>query len=90
MQKYLDDANDEIAVLKKVVRHNSGGGVSHVKVKEPKSYDGTKSMKTLCNFLWDMEQYLEHLGLFDDETRVKVAAQFLMKDVVEKADGSDF
>jgi len=27
-----------------------------------------------------MEQYLERLGLSDDETRVKVAAQFLMKD----------
>jgi len=51
-----------------------------VKVKEPESYDGTRSAKTLGNFLWDMEQYLERLGLSDDETKVKVAAQFLTKD----------
>lgn len=80
LQKTLDEAKDEITVLKKVMRHNSGGGVSHVKVKEPESYDGTRSAKTLGNFLWDMEQYLEHLGLPDEETKVKVAAQFLMKD----------
>ena len=59
LRKSLDEAKDEIMVLKKVVRHNSGGGVPHVKVKEPESYDGTRSEKTLGNFLWDMEQYLE-------------------------------
>lgn len=80
LQKYLDEANDEIMVLKKVMRHTSGGGVSHVKIKEPESYDGTRSAKTLGNFLWDMEQYLEHLGISDDKTKVKVATQFLTKD----------
>ena len=35
LRKSLDEARDEIAVLKKVVRHNSSGGVPHVKVKEP-------------------------------------------------------
>jgi len=55
LQKSLIEARDEIAVFKKVVRHNSGGGVSHVKVKEPESYDHTRSVKTLGNFLWDME-----------------------------------
>ena len=67
-------------MLKRAVRHNSGGGVPHVKVKEPESYDGTRSAKTLGNFLWDMEQYLERLGLSDEETKVKVVAQFLTKD----------
>jgi len=80
LKKSLDEARDEITVLKKVVRHNSGGGVPHVKVKELESYDGTRSAKTLGNFLWDMEQYLECLGLSDDEMKVKVAAQFLTKD----------
>jgi len=80
LKKSLDEARDEITVLKKSMRHNSGGGVPHVKVKEPESYDGTRSAKTLGNFLWDMEQYLEGLGLSDDETKVKVVAQFLIKD----------
>jgi len=62
------------------MRHNSGGGVPHVKFKEPKYYDGIRNEKTPGNFLWDMEQYLEWLGLSDDETQVKVAAHFLMKD----------
>jgi len=51
-----------------------------VEVKEPEYYDGTRSAKTLGNFLWDMEKYLERLGLSDDETKVKVVAQFLTKD----------
>lgn len=54
--------------------------MAHVKVKKPDSYDGTRSEKILGNFLWDMEQYLEHLGMFDEETKVKVATQFLKKD----------
>ena len=49
-------------------------------VKERKPYDGTRSAKALGNILWDMEQYLEQLGLFDDEMKVKMAAQFLKKD----------
>jgi len=80
LKKYLNEARDEIMVLKKAVRHNLGRGVPHVKVKEPESYDGTRSAKTLGNFIWDMEQYLERLGLSDDETKVKVAPQFLTKD----------
>jgi len=67
-------------VLKKAMRHNAGGGVSHVKVEEPEPYDGTRNAKTLGNFLWDMEQYLECLGLPEEETKVKMATQFLMKD----------
>ena len=58
LRKSLDEARDEIVVLKKAVGHNSGGGVPHVKVKELESYDSTRSAKTLGNFLWDMEQYL--------------------------------
>jgi len=80
LNKSLDEAKDEIAVLKEAVRHGLGGGVPHVKVKESESFDGTRSAKTLGNFLWDMEQYLEQLGLSDDEARVKVAAPFLTKD----------
>eukprot|EP00253_Pinus_taeda_P033550 PITA_33550 len=80
LKKSLDQAKDETAVLKNVVRHGSGGGVSHVKVKEPEPFDGIRSAKTLGNFFWDMEQYLERLGLSDDETMVKVAAPFLTKD----------
>lgn len=79
LQKSLDEARDEIAVSKKVVRHYSGGGVPHVKVKEPKSYDGTRNANILGNVLWDMEKYLECLGLSNDETKVKVVAQFLTK-----------
>eukprot|EP00253_Pinus_taeda_P030661 PITA_30661 len=78
--KALDEAKDEIAVLKRAVRHKSGVGVPHVKVKELESYDGTRSAKILGNFLWDMEQYLERLSLPDGEAQFKVAAQFLTND----------
>eukprot|EP00253_Pinus_taeda_P018057 PITA_18057 len=78
--KALEEAQDEIAVLKRAVRHNSGGGVPHVKVKEPESYDGARSAKVLGNFLWDMEQYLERLNLPKGKAQVKVAAQFLTND----------
>lgn len=74
LQKDLEDAHKEIVVLKNVVGHNSSGGVAHVKVKEPDSYDGTRSEKTLGNFLLDMEQYLERLGMSDEKTKVNVLA----------------
>lgn len=50
LQKFLNDANDEIVVTKKAMRHNLGGGVSHVKVKDLESYDDTRSTKTLVTF----------------------------------------
>eukprot|EP00253_Pinus_taeda_P027727 PITA_27727 len=78
--KALEEAQDEITVLNRAVRHNSCGGVPHVKVKEPESYDGARSAKFLGNFLWDMEQYLEWLNLPKWEAQVKVAAQFLTND----------
>jgi len=80
LKKTLEDTKNELAVVKKAVGHNSGRGVPHMKVKEPESYDGTRKAKTLGNFLWDIEQYLERLNLVDGETQVKVATQFLTKD----------
>lgn len=80
LQIDLEDAQNEITILKKVVGHNLGGREAHVKVKEPDSYDGTRSAKTHGNFLWDMEQYLERLGMSNEETKVKVAAKFFTKD----------
>lgn len=74
LQKYLGDARNEIVVLKKAIGQNSSGGVAHVKVKVPDSYDGTRSAKNIGNFLWDMEQYLEHLGMSEEEAKVKVVA----------------
>ena len=73
LKKTLEDTRNELAVVKKVVGHNSGGGVPHKKIKEPESYDGTRKEKTLGNFLWDMEKYLEQLNLVDGETQVNVA-----------------
>lgn len=80
LQKELDNARNEIVVFKKAVGQGSIGGVAHVKVKEPESYDGMRGVKALGNLLWDIEQYLEHLDILDDEAKVKVVAQFLMKD----------
>lgn len=80
LQKILTESREEIVILKKFVGKNSIGGVAHIKIKEPNSYDGMRSAKTLGNFLWDMEQCLERLGLTSEETKVKLAAQFLMED----------
>jgi len=62
LKKTLEDTKNELAVVKKVVGHNSVGGMPHVKVKEPESCDGIRNAKILGNFLWDIEQYLERLG----------------------------
>lgn len=67
-------------VLKKEIEQGYNEGVAHVNVKEPNSYDLTRSVKNIGNFVWDMEQYLEHLGMPDDEAIVKIDHQFLMKD----------
>jgi len=81
LQKSPDDGQNEIVVLKKFVGQGPIGSTARVKVKETDFYDGMRSAKALGNFLWDMEQYLECLGIPDDEAKVKVATQFLTKDV---------
>jgi len=50
---------DKLAVLKKVFGKGSFNNSVHVKVKEPKSYDGARSTNILGDFIWDMEQYLD-------------------------------
>jgi len=50
---------DELAVLKKVVGKGLFNNSVHVKVREPKSYDGARNTNILGNFVCDMEQYLD-------------------------------
>lgn len=80
LEKTLEDTENELTIVKRAMGHYSFGGMPHMKVKEPESYDGTRKAATLGNFLWDMEQYLERLNLIDGETQVKVATQFLTMD----------
>lgn len=54
LKKTLEDTRKELVIVKKVVGHNSVGGMLHAKVKEPESYDGTRNEKILGNFLWDI------------------------------------
>ena len=72
-KKTLEDTKNELTIVKRAMGNNSFGGMPHMKVKEPESYDGTRKATILSNFLWDVEQYLERLNLVDGETQVKVA-----------------
>jgi len=80
LQKCLDEALNEIFILKNAVAKGLVGGAAHTKIEELDSYDRVRSAKTLGNVLWDMEQYLEYLGISNEEAMVKVASQFLTKD----------
>lgn len=66
--------------MKKAIGNGPIGGNTHIKIKEPNSYEGLRSVKTLGNPLWDMEKYLEHFGLPNEEAKVKVVSIFLTKD----------
>lgn len=66
--------------MKREVGHGPTEGTAHIKIKEPHSYDGVRSEKTLGNVLLDMEQYLECLGLPNEEAKVNVVSQFVTKD----------
>eukprot|EP00253_Pinus_taeda_P011267 PITA_11267 len=83
LKKALDEAKDEIAVLKKAVRHSLGGGMPHVKVKEPDSFDGTRSAKTLGNFLWDMEKYLERMDQVSNGSATDITSWDDMKGALQ-------
>ena len=48
-------------MVKKAIQGQASGGVeaSKIKVLELKSFSGTRSIKDLENFLWDIEQYFK-------------------------------
>ncbi|KAJ7982447.1 Gag-asp_proteas domain-containing protein [Quillaja saponaria] len=53
---------DDIASLKRVVADGYGGGEGssvRLKFSDPKPFNGTRSVKDLKNFIWDMEHYFQ-------------------------------
>ena len=70
----------DMVLMKRAMGQGSSGGSSHIKVKEPDSYDGARNAKTLGNFVWDMEQYLNQLAIPNEDAKVKIVAQFLTGD----------
>ena len=77
----IQDMESEMVLVKRAMgQGSSGGSVPVIKAKEPDSYDGARNSKTLGNFLWDMEQYLDRLNINDEDVKVKIVAQFLTGD----------
>jgi len=70
----------EVVLVKRAMGQGSSGGSVPIKAKEPDSYDGARNAKTLGNFLWDMEQYLDRLNIHDEDVKIKIVAQFLTGD----------
>ncbi|KAJ4729346.1 putative Gag-pol polyprotein [Melia azedarach] len=50
---------------------------SKVDVPKPKTYNGSRSAKDVDNFLWGIEQYIEVMGITDEQTKVRTATHYL-------------
>ncbi|TXG51266.1 hypothetical protein EZV62_023790 [Acer yangbiense] len=73
---------DEIAVLRSALNNpntSEEGPMSKIKVPEPKQFNGSRNVKELENFLWDMEQYFKAVRIPDRE-QVSITSMYLSGD----------
>lgn len=70
LQKEHGDTQNEVVVLNKAIGQGSIGGVVHVKVKEPESYDeiGVQKLLEISYGIW--RNTWSVLGIPDDEAEV--------------------
>ncbi|GFS38830.1 hypothetical protein Acr_00g0059690 [Actinidia rufa] len=48
-----------------------------VDIPRPKSYNGSRNVRELDNFLWDLDQYFEATGISEENKKIKTAPLFL-------------
>ncbi|XP_075084628.1 uncharacterized protein LOC142167942 [Nicotiana tabacum] len=60
------------------------GGTSHVTVRETKvevpklkEFRGERNAQDVENFIWKMEDYFEHLNIFDEAAKIRAATMYL-------------
>ena len=48
-----------------------------IDIPRPKSYNGSRNARELDNFLWNLDQYFDAMGMEDDARKIKTAPLFL-------------
>lgn len=83
MQCRMEEMIFQIKLLQRAISNDQTMAIRvrpRVKVPEPQSYNGIRDAKTVENFLFDMEQYLDNSGIEDDTKRVALAMMYLVWD----------
>ncbi|KAK3043051.1 hypothetical protein RJ639_002619 [Escallonia herrerae] len=85
----FQELQDRVELLSCTVVNAPAGGAEHSsrpRVPEPKSYGGDRDAKELENFLFDIEHYFRAIRVDSEETKVSMAAMYLVGDVVMVAE----
>nr|GEX53112.1 putative reverse transcriptase domain-containing protein [Tanacetum cinerariifolium] len=69
----------DVALCKRSLA-SGGGNTNHgpkLDVPKPSSFMGKRESRTVNDFLWEMEQYLEGVNVVDDASKIKLATRYL-------------
>jgi len=78
LKESIEAMRGDIALCKKAAASGEASTSSpRVEVPRPECFKGVRDAKEVENFLWQMEQYFENLGLNDEARKIKAATPYL-------------
>ncbi|KAL1224846.1 hypothetical protein V5N11_015624 [Cardamine amara subsp. amara] len=79
LQVSIEAMQEDLKLCKKAVANGgtSNAGVGRVDYPRRSRFDGARDAKEVENFLWQMEQYFDNLGLGDESAKIKAATSYL-------------
>ncbi|GKC50074.1 putative retrotransposon gag domain, aspartic peptidase domain protein [Tanacetum coccineum] len=75
----IEDLQADMPLYKRSLA-SGGGNPNHglkIDVLKPSSLVGKREARTVDDFLWEMEQYLEGVNVVDDASKIKMATRYL-------------
>ncbi|GJW42050.1 hypothetical protein Tco_0070849 [Tanacetum coccineum] len=79
LHQVIEDLQADMPLYKRSLA-SGGGNPNHglkIDVLKPSSLVGKREARTVDDFLWEMEQYLEGVNVVDDASKIKMATRYL-------------
>ncbi|KAE8671970.1 hypothetical protein F3Y22_tig00111877pilonHSYRG00250 [Hibiscus syriacus] len=79
LKKEIEKLKTEVALCKAAMAGNmmTSTPKGRAKVPKPEKFKGTRSAKDVENFMWDMDQYFQAMGIENDTEKENIAAVYL-------------
>ncbi|KAK9667740.1 hypothetical protein RND81_13G008300 [Saponaria officinalis] len=79
----VEELKIEVATLRiRRIRDSPSPETPKIKVPEPPKYSGERDSKEIDNFLWSIEHYFSNVHILDDDTKIRTATLYLIKDAI--------
>ncbi|KAK8335259.1 hypothetical protein V6Z12_A09G042300 [Gossypium hirsutum] len=77
MKKEIKELKGELTIYKAALTNGMSSSKSKqqaMDVPKPEKFKGTRSVRDVDNFLWEIEQYFQAIGIKDDAIKVNTAS----------------